>query len=46
MNKQDYADKWSSNEWQKLCKSDDFVSAFWWNDFEHADKIANELLRM
>ena len=44
MNKQQYADKWSLNEWSKLCKIQDFVEAFWEDNFEYADEIAKEEL--
>lgn len=40
MNKQDYADKWSLEEWNFLCKNQDFVEAFWRDDFEECCKIA------
>lgn len=44
MNKQDYADKWSLFLWQELCKSQDFVEAFWCDNFEKCDEIANNYL--
>lgn len=43
MNKQEYADKWSLNEWRKLCQYQDFVDAFWVDDFKKCDEIAANL---
>lgn len=39
MNKQQYANKFSLEEWKLLCKSQDFVEAFWKDDFTRADEI-------
>lgn len=44
MNKQEYADKWSLSEWQTLCKNQDFVQAFWLEEFTVCDSIADSLL--
>jgi hypothetical protein len=43
MNKQQYADKWSLKEWQTLCKYQDFVEAFWNDDFDKCVEIAANL---
>lgn len=43
MNKQDYADKFTLSEWQAMCENGEFVDAFWFNDFEKCDKIADEI---
>ena len=40
MDKQQYADKYSRAEWQKLCLNQEFVDAFWEDDFDACDEIA------
>lgn len=44
MNKQDFADQFSLDQWQKLCQRQDFVEAFWADDFESAKEISKEEL--
>jgi hypothetical protein len=40
MNKQEFADKWSLEEWQELCKNQEFVESFWHDDFDECREIA------
>ena len=44
MSKQEYADKWSLNQWKFLCQNDDFCQAFWMDFYEECDLIAADLL--
>ncbi len=44
MDKQQFANRYSLDEWRKLCKRQDFAEAFWLDCFEECERIAKEIL--
>lgn len=44
MNKEQFADSYSLLQWIELCKNNEFVDAFWNDDFVTCRKIAKDII--